>query len=340
MPILAPAFVQVQPSFVEPGIILPYNQASGAFSLLAGSGPRVSLGEGDLAVYAKRLDLRTNVAAGQQAYNQLPSINAAFSQLSTPTYLLRVRGEWDHHDEAAVSRWGASIVDIQRLGGRQGIFQLMRGALLDGFRPAQGEGMLNIAGATATSLPPDSNGNTTIVTYDNGELGIFFLSLIQAIKTRTYQLGEGQRFVITGPQRILGTMEYQNIVQLTQFQRPGAGSETTKGLIASVLGNNDDVLEWTYDDTLIGKGAGGTDAIIITMPEVKKPKASRINTNEFAKLAPGIDACTLMYVDMAAPREITTPMPGGATDALQELRCTSGWGVRPEATTILSAAYS
>jgi hypothetical protein len=42
---------------------------------------------------------------------------------------------------------------------------------------------------------------------------------------------------------------------------------------------------------------------------------------------------------MAAPREIPTPLAGGAIDVLSEWRVTSGWGVRPECVTILSMQY-
>lgn len=337
---IAPAFVTVNPSYIEPGLLLPYAQASGAFDLVAEGQPLARLGEGDLFVYMKAIQLRTQMAAGQSAYNSLPSISTVMSMISTPTYLLRVRGEYDHHDTAAMSRWGVPIESAQRLGMQQGHFQLMRSALLDGFNPANGEGLLNTAGATATTLPADSNGNTTVLTYDNGELGVWLLSQLSALKTRTMQLGLGQEFTICGPQRTLGVMEYQNIVQLTQFQRIGAGSQTTAGMVKEVADWNGDTITWTYDDTLIGKGAGGSDAVILTMPKVKKPTIRGVNTNVFAKLEPGIEACTLMYCDMAAPREIPTPLPGGAVDVLSELRVTSGWGVRPEAVTIMSMPYS
>jgi len=336
---IAPAFVIVNPSFIEPALLLPYSQASGAFDLLPTGEPLTRLGEGDLYVYVKRVDVRTKVAAGTMAYNLLPSISTTLEMISTPTYLLRVRGEYDHHDTAAMGRWGVDIVSAQRLGMRQGHFQLARSALLYGFNPANGEGLLNSQGATAVSLPPDSNNNDTIVTYDNGQLGVFLLTQISALKTRTNQLGIGRDFTILGPQRVLGAMEYQNIVQLVQFQRIGAGSTTTAGVVKDVLDMNKDKIIWCYDDTLIGKGAGGSDAIVIVMPEVKKPAGSKINTNEFARLSPGMEACTLMYCDMAAPREIPTPLPGGAIDVLSEWRITSGWGVRPEAVTIISAVY-
>ncbi len=336
---LATARVMVHPSYQVPEKLIQYNQASGAFDTLAGANPLVRLGEGDLFVYIDAFDIRTTMAAGQSEYNSLPSVSIVPRQISTPTYLQRVRAEYDHHDTAAMSNWGVSIVDAQRLGMRQGHFQLLRSALLYGFNGANGEGLLNTNGATAVNLPPDQYGNTTVVTYDNGAMAFFLLGQVSALKTRTMQLGTGHRIVVLGPQRVLGSWEYQDIVQVTQFQRVGAGSLSTAGVVKAVGEMNDDEIMWCYDDTLIGKGSGGTDAILIVMPEVKKPVGRPINTNEFALLSPGLDACTMQLLAMAAPREIPTPLAGGAIDVLAEMRTTSGWGVRPEAITIVSMAY-
>lgn len=332
---IAPAYITVNPSFTMPELLLPYSQASGAFDTLPDGQPLVRLSEGDLVAYINRIDLRTRMAAGQSAYNELPSVTPVLSQISAPSYLLRVRAEYDHHDTAAMSRRGVSIVEAQRLGMRQGHFQLLRTMLLDGMNPANGEGLLNTAGATATTLPPDTNGNTTASTYDNGQMAFYLAQQIQALKSRTNQLGIGKEFTILGPQRILGTFEY-NVVQLVQYQRIGAGTASTAGTLKDILMSNGDKIAWCYDDTLQGKGAGGTDAVLIVMPKVTKPNGGNINTNEFAKLAPGLEACTLQLCDMAAPREIPTPIPGGAIDIVSELRATSGWGVRPEAITIIS----
>ena len=336
---ISPAFVQVHPSYMMPDTLMPSSQASGAFELLASGAPLIRLADGDLYAYIKRVDLRTRMAAGQSAYNQLPGVNFALSQISAPTYLLRVRAEYDHHDTAAMARWGLSIVDAHRLGMRQATFQLIRNGLIYGFNPSNGEGLINASGATAITLPADSAGNTTVVTYDNGQMAFFVISQISAIKTRTNQLGIGRKFVVVGPQRTLGAMEYQNIVQLTSYQRVGAGSTSTAGLIKDVLEMNDDEIIWGYDDTLIGKGAGGNDAVLIVMPEVEQPKGAAINTNEFAKLTPSLTACTLQFCDMAAPREIPVPLAGGAIDVLAEQRVTSGWAVRPEAVTIVTMQY-
>lgn len=339
MATIAPSWTQVHPSFIEPDILLQYNQASGAFEVLAGADPRVKIGSEDLYVYVKQFFIRTRVAGGQMAYNSLPSVAVGMDMISVPTYLNRVRAEYDHHDTAATAEWGASIVEVQRLGMRQGHFQLLRNSLLKGMNPANGEGLLNTPSASTVSLPADSNGNTTFVTYDNGQMAIFLLTQISALKTRTMQFGMPNRFVFLGPQRILGAMATQNIVQLVQYQRPGAGSATTRGVVNQVENDNQDEILWAYDDTLVGAGAGGTDAIILAMPEVKKPVGKPFNTNEFAGLAPGLDACLLQYLDMAAPREIPTPLPGGAIDVLAEWRSTPGWGLRPEALTIISMLY-
>lgn len=337
----SPAFVTVNPSYTMPEFVLPYSQASGAWDLLAGGEPLVRLGSEDQYAYIKVANIRTTAATGVSAYNQLPSVDIMMDYISSPTYLQRVRAEYDHHDTANAGRWGASIVEANRLGMRQAHNQLARSALLYGFNPANGEGLLNTVGATTINLPADPFGNTTVVTYDNGAMAFWLNQQILGIKTRTNQLGIGRKFTITGPQRVLGLFEY-SVVQLTQYQRTGAGVTSTAGVVKDVADWNGDEILWTYDDTLIGQGAGGNDAVIIAMPEVEKPEGGRggnWNTNEFAKLAPGLEACTLMLCDRSAPTEIPTPLAGGAIDVLSEFRITPGWGIRGEAITVASMQY-
>lgn len=339
----AMSWIAVNPAYYEPELLLQYSQASGAFETLCkgadGSrGIRAKLSEGDLQAYIRRVDLRTKAASNTGSQNLLPSVEVVVSMVNAPTYLLQARADYDHLDVAAMGRQNISLPEAQRLGMRQALFQQSRNALLYGFNPAQGEGLVNANGATHTPLPADSNGNTTVVTYDNGQMAFLFMQIIQQIKTRTNQLGYGHSITILGPQRVLGLLEY-NVVQLVQFQRVGAGTTSTAGTVKSVLMDNGDEVIWAYDDTLIGKGANGSDAILFVMPEVEKPEGDEVNTNEFASVSPGLNACTLMYSDMAAPREIISPLAGGATDVLMQWRNTAGWGVRPEGITILSAVY-
>lgn len=332
----APSVAILNPNFTIPELILPYSQASGAFWTLEHGEPMIRLGDGDLVVYAKRLDIRTPVAAAQNSYETLPSVSTTMSLLSTTTYQTRVRAEYNHHDTSAAGKWGVSIVATNRLGGRQGHYQFARNALLYGVNPAASEGLVNATGTTAVVLPPDSNGNTTLATYDPGQLAIFFLAQIVAIKTATNQMGTGRAITILGPQEVLGPMEYVDVVQLTSFQRNGAGVATSGGMIKDIAERNEDEITWAYDDTLKGQGQGGTDLVIFVMTDVEVTDVNKINTNEVAKLSPGLEATTLQLCDKAAPTEIPVPIPGGAIDIVSEWRITPGWAVRPEAVRLVS----
>lgn len=340
MATIAPSWVITQPSFMEPELILPYSQATGAFNLLAGKGPRVKLRPEDKAIYMRRIEVSTKVVSGQSSGNQFPSCSTSMSMISTPTYLNVCRAEYNHHDTAMSALWGVSVTEAQRLAMRQGHYQLNRNLLLYGNQPANGEGVVNANGATSVSLPADSFGTTNSRNYDPGQFSQFFLTQFQQTKQRAYQMGTPHRFAVLGPQRILGAFEYQDIVQLTSFQRPGGGSTSAAGLIKEVAeGWNGDTVDWCYDDTLIGQGAGGADLVIITMPELEKPANAIWNTNEFADLEPGVRGNVFMYADMAAPVEIPTPLAGGAIDVQSEMRVSPGWVIRPESTTLMSIIY-
>ena len=337
----APSYVTVNPNFMMPEIIMQYSLASGAFSTLATENPMPRLGEADLYVYAKKLQLTTQVSANQSTSNQLPSASVIPSMISTATYRLQTRAQYDSFDEAATGNWGYALPEALRLAARQGIAQQLRNALLYGYNPANGEGLLNTAGATRVNLGADSNGNVGYSTWDSGQLAQFMLNMIGNLKTTTLQIGQPLRLVFLAPQRFIQQISYGGIVSLTQFQRIGAGVETAAGLVETVASwaGGDDV-SFAADDTLVGQGYGGTDAIILVAPELKIPRANaQINTNVFATLTPNQTATTLMLCDVAAPTEIPTPLPDGGITTLYTMRSTSGWGIRPEGMTILSAAY-
>jgi len=334
------AYEIVHPSLMMPQTLLQISQRSGAFEALAGGKQLTMLGSDHQYVYLRTLQMRGAANAGQASANQLDGPTFVSKLISVPTYLIRARAQYDHHDVAAAGNWDVSLPEAYRRAMWQTFAQNERSALLYGFQPANGEGLLNANGATATSLPPDSNGNTSFSTYDNGEMALFMLQTLVALQIRMYQAaGDNNRIVILGPQRILGAMQKSNIVQVTQFQRAGAGTAATGQVISAQMESAGDNVVWAYDDTLIGKGAGGTDAIVIVAPEIEKQEGSMPDTNAFAGLMPSLDACTLQLTDMPAPREIIAPLPGGATDCTYEKRVTPGWAVRPEAITIVSMAY-
>lgn len=335
-----PTQAKVSPSFTEPELIVTYAQSSGAFSALQGGKPRVKIGSEDMVVYVNRLDMRSEASVAQSPSNALPSAALTVNYYSTPTYLIRTRAIWDHHEIARAGEWNVALPLAQDLAMRQGIFQQMRTGLLFGFNPANGEGLLNTAGATSVTLPPDSYGNTSASTYDNGQMALFWLGQVVSMKSRMWQSGGiKNKIVVISPQRIFLNFAEQNIVQVTSYQRPGAGTSTTAEVIANVAGANGDSFEWYFDDTLIAAGAGGNDAVLMTMPEIEQPSIPGIDTNIFAGVTPNMKAVNLMYADMAAPMKIPTPTPDGALTEIQELRVTSGWCIRPQGVTIVNMPY-
>ncbi|HUW79731.1 MAG TPA: hypothetical protein VMV54_02405 [Acidocella sp.] len=332
------ARVMVHPSFVEPDMIITTAQASGFMDVLGDRGLRVKLGPVDKFVYMNRIDLRTQVAASQAAFNALPSASVTADYLQTATYRVRVRAEYNELDLAEAGEYNVALPMAQRLAMRQGIFQYIRVANLYGVNAANSEGLLNTPNSTAVNLPPDSYGNTTLQTYDNGELAVFFMGQLQAAWQRMYMLGTGARAVLLGPQRVIGQMQLQNIVQTTSYQRPGAGTATTAQVMKEIAREMGYELEYAYDDTLIGKGAAGADAVLLVVPEAIVPSMDGINTNVFNTLAPNLRAMTLQYADVAAPVEITTPIVEGL-DVTSQMRISSGWCPRGQAITVLSIPY-
>ncbi len=338
MPLLAPARVLVHPNRIEPNLIITIAQPSGFMQGLGGKKLRQLLSDNDKVVYQNHVDVRTAVAAQQAAANVLPSATITLDYIQTLTYLIRTRQDYSELDVADAGEYNVALPAAYRLGARQGIFQFTRAAFLYGVNASNYEGIINTPNATAVTLPPDSYGDTTLQTYDAGQLAIWFNGQVQAALQAMFRLGMPGRVVLIGPQRIIGTLQWQDIVQVTSYQRPGAGTATTGQVISKIGDENDVTIDWAYDDTLIGKGAGGTDAVLLLIPEAVVPSIPGINTNEFAKLSPTTDAMILQYTNVAAPIEITTPIPEGL-DVVSMQRITSGWSPRPEAVRVLSLAY-
>ena len=340
MGIIAPSVLTLQPSFTEPNIIMQVDQSSGFVHTLSGSNPQVKLGSEDKAVYIRTAQVRTSMVQNPATGNVIPNPNITMGMIQCPTYNQRIQTIYDHHDTALAGQWGLGLPEAYKYAMQQGHHLLLRDRCLYGALPGYGEGIINTAGATAITLPPDQFGNTTSVAYDPGQMALFLLQQILAIKTRTSQLGTPRRFVFLGPQRTLGTFEY-NVVQVTSYQRAGAGTASTVEMLKNVAAEaGGDTIEWVYDDTLINQGAGGnTDLVILIMPEIEPHLKQPLDTNMFAKLSQGFNDCSLMYTDMAAPMEIPCPLPGGAIDILTEMRASPGWVVRPEVLQLISMPY-
>jgi hypothetical protein len=340
MPISAPERILVHPSAVEPNLIITTAQASGFVHDLGGGELRQLLSENDKVVYQNHVDIRTQVAAQQAAANVLPGATITLDYIQTLAYLIRTRQNYNHLDVADAGEWNVNLPMAYQLGARQGIAQQIRNANLYGFNAANNEGLLNTPNAVNNPLPPDPYGNTTVVSYDNGAMYLWLLGQIGTARSAMYSLNAGpQKVVFLAPQRELEQWQYQGVIQVTSYQRPGAGTATIGQAVQAIGEANLSEITWACDDTLIGKGSGGSDAVLLIIPEAVVPE-SPINTNVFAKLTPQMSAMTLQYTASAAPIELTGPIGAEAVDFIAMQRITSGWAPRPQAITILSMTYN
>lgn len=339
MGLIAPNVVTLRPSHFEPNIIVQISQASGFARTLSGGNPRVQLGSEDKAIYIRTAQMRQTSVQNPAAGNVVPNPNIIMGMIQCPTYNQRIRTEYDHHESAMASEWGIGLPEAYKLAMQQGHHILLRDRTLYGALPGYGEGIINTPGATTITLPADSFGHLNASTYDNGQMALFLLGQIQTVKTRTYQIGTPRRFTFLGPQRLFATFEY-NVVQLTSYQRPGAGTDSTAEMLKRVAQEaGGDEIEIAFDDTLIGQGTGGTDLLILIMPEIEPHLNQPMNTNMFSQLAQNFTDNSLMYTDMAAPMEIPCPLPNGALDILTEMRASPGWVVRPQTVQLISMPY-
>ncbi len=342
MSAFAPAITTVSPSMMQPDIVMQYSMASGAFEILPGGAPSARIGSSDLVVYQKYLRATTQVHVGQSLPGQLPSASILPSYDQMMTYRMYSRSQYSYLDTDAASRWGYSLNNGLQLANRQGHAQQLRNMLIYGVKASNNEGIANSPNATTVNLGSDSHGSDSYTTWDSGEMAKFVLGLIADQKTRMMLLGQALTTVVLCPQRFMKALEWTGVVELTSYQRPGAGTATVGTMVKTIASDatGDDVI-FCQDDTLIGKGAGGTDLIIVTNPELVVPEARQeINTNIFATLMPNQKAVNVMFCDVAAPTEIPSPMPDGGITTLYTMRATPGWNFRSEGVTLLSAKYA
>jgi hypothetical protein len=327
---------------VMPEIIMQQSMASGAFEVLAGGAPSVKISSSDLMVYQKYLRMTSQTQVGQSLPGQLPSSSIAGGYDGMMTYRIFSRSQYSYLDTDAADRWGYSLTEGLRLANRQGHAQQMRNMLLYGVDASNNEGITNSPNATTLNLGSDSKGNDSYTTWDSGELAKFLLGLIADQKTKMMLLGQSLGTVILSPQRFIKALEWTGVVELTSYQRAGAGTATVGTMVKEIAGHasGDDIV-FCQDDTLIGKGAGGNDLIVVTNPVIEVPEARHsIHTNIFSTLVPNQQSVNVMFCDMAAPTEIPSPMPDGGLTTLYTMRATPGWNFRPEGVTLLSAKYA
>lgn len=346
MGVIAPTRRILSPSITSPKFVVRNALRSGFMRVLADGQPDVKLTETTRAVYVTTLDVRTLARGAQSNASELPSVDIQYGYISAPTYQQKVGVTYSRDDVNSAADWNSPLPALYSHGMAQAHFQLMRDAALYGFNPQNGEGILNSSASERESLPADSNGKTTLDDYDAGQafqylLGVFNRRLVACNLmgvTGTYNSGGAPvRLVVLAPQRVISKLN-SRIVELTSYQRAGAGSASILQSLVEVMHGNNVSVEFAPDDSLIGRGTGGTDAVIITLPELPDVGTiPKFNTNEFGdSVQPNERAMNTMFTDRVVASELSAPWGPEMTRVVSFMRITAGWALRGEGTTILS----
>lgn len=331
------ARIQAQPSYTMPGMIVQQSLVSGFTGILGGGNVQARLNTSDVAAYMNSLKMKANSVISQNPANSLPmGVELVPEMRSIPTYFIRAKAEYDSHDVSAAGNWNVSLESAIKLALKQSHFERIRDAALYGVNATNHEGILNAPNIVPATLPADSHANTGFIDYDNGELATWFLNRINDLTSRTFTSGSPVRLAALIPVRLMNKLT-TGIVQLTSSQRVGAGSQSVGQTIDMVLEWNGKDIEFYVDNSLVGKGDGGTDGIILCIPELVDQTDNSFNTNVFASLEPKITANIVQMCDTPEPVFKTVPLSLDNNEIMSEQKIIPAWGLRPEAITFISA---
>lgn len=225
--------VRLNPHIAIPGLIVP-NVQEVPFSRYIGH--RTNLGT--LAVEQAYITVINNIngetAVGQQWGNDLNKQTYTMGQISAPYYRIESYVEYNVDEQAKFEELsnGVSLPDFLENLAKQAINQRRHQALLFGFDTESGLYQGILANATQKTLPPDSNGKSTLLEYDVAQLNAFLGSIARTVMDTTY--GMAKPTVIASSSRVINYIR-SAIVPLTESQKDGAGIDSVGGVLNRVM---------------------------------------------------------------------------------------------------------
>lgn len=340
------SLIMLDRSMVVPGVMVQRAQKRGTLNLIAGGKPKNVLNQNVQKVYINGIRYRGLAKASREPGNELPSVSFNTTQKATNAYWLSTSTKYSVWDDDNAKFSGLNAPQIQNMIAHGAIADLTAILALYGTGEGMSEGIMNSPGVFEENLPADSNGALSLRTYDAGEFAQYFLQLTVDAETRMLTVGLDREQVLNVlmPQRVLGYLRRSSVIKLTSgIQRDGGGVHTIEGRIQAVATspNGNISINFYVDDTLIGKGAGGSDAVVMCYPGFPDTPDDIYNTDALAALPNSIQEMVAMYTAHSQPMEIESPAVDGSQGVYTtyHTKVTPGWALRPEAVTILSLPY-
>lgn len=279
-------------------------------------------------------NIDTESSVGQQWSDDLARQNYTIGQVGAPYYLIRALIEYDAKEDAQFSKLnvGVSLNDFLQRLARQAINQRRHQAILWGFDENQGI----LANVTKETLPADSKGNKTLVTYQINELQAFLSSL--ALKVLDNSLNLAKPAVVASSIRVINYLKTALISSVSLLNNT-IGIDSVASVYNRVIGQFLGVGEVTFiaDDLLKGDTS---DKLIILSPGLSQAEV----TEEISQnLVGGINSATFNTFYDSSANGLTSylsPSRMGKYEELLSYQMTPGITLRKECVIEVDLPYN
>ena len=253
------------PHVQVPGLLVPQVQSVDFMKYVATKTQLGSLAEDYLYITtAQAIDTESYV--GQQWGEDLNKSTYALGQVQAPYYKISSYAEWDVQEQAkfeALSN-GVALPDFLDNLAKQAINQRKHQAILFGFDNVKELNQGITANETVETMPVDSAGHDTLITYNANELQRFLSNLARKVMDASFNMTKP--VVISSSVRVINYIRTA-LVPLTNYLEGGSvasvGSVYDK-IVGDWLGVGK--IEWVADNLLMAETDDGKDTIRLIAP--------------------------------------------------------------------------
>ena len=282
-----PAVQRLYPSSQAPGAIIQSINFKPFWRMTNRGAINRILKPTDKAFYAMTVTPTARAVWSQDNIYGLPSCDYSVSQIQTPVIRIGNQATWTPEDNELAGEYNIPHADLLMAIQMQGLSEFMARVMFYGINSTTG--IFNTGQLMAGNLPPDSLGNSTILTYNAASLFQYFQTKFAEIKAA--MRNNVDSIVVYTSTRIWTQIVTAKIVSLTSYQIAGAGTATVVEASSNIEGSLGMKLYFACDDNMQGvNGNANTDYIVIsavsTTPSdtlgIMKGGDSEWNTNEAA----------------------------------------------------------
>lgn len=323
------------PFAVSPGYVMDVVQNTD-FKKYLGAMTKLG-GISDNAFYLNTIKkLSTPSTVGMQ-WGGSDVVGADNGQMGFFHYAIRTRYEFtDHEADKFAALTGASLQKLSEQLSEMAINQrLHRFSLFPADPSETSQGI--ISNGTAGTFPEDSDGHTTVKSYNVNELVQVLAETARDAMDATY--GTAKPVVLASSVRFINYIKTA-IVPLLSMQMPGAGTYTVSGAYSDIIGRALGVgpITLVADDLLKGTATGGKDYVLFIAPGLDEGDPVPEDISQYAVDPQNIKHNTFMN-SPGGLRKTIDPKKAWTNRGNYEIITTCGACIRSEAVQILEATY-